>query len=319
MLLQDMVDYGEALLRKGASDSAICEALQNYIAPQGISPEEGQEWLFTSLYRLGAYTYALEQLTPLMLEKEAIRLQHAACLIHTGQFQGALHMLENWITSLTSEQEDTKLHPQLKLWVKLCELAERGRLSGNPEQSIHISKELPLDLIQSLMESAVKMGVLPVASALTEMDDYLRDDYILALYKEGYVELARVELDLIGREHLGEKSTSYRHARYVYAEILHDEGSFDEAATVFEQLAEQFPDMARARFGACSCYLHAVMNRLTGRIKLYRPGQEELDRIQRHLDDIARALDIISKTKWHTVWTAAQSRNLFIPASQMLH
>ncbi|MBU5672604.1 CDC27 family protein [Paenibacillus brevis] len=317
MLLQQMLNHGETLLRKGASDTVIFEALQKYIHHPDISPEEGREWLFTSLYRLGAYTYAIEHLSPLLLEKEHIRRQYAECLIRTGQYQAALNTLENWVMSLAPEQDMTELHPQLELWVKLCRLAEILVVKGSPEPALAFN-ELPLDQIQALMGAAVKMGVLPVASALAASDEFLRDDYILVLYKEGYVELARLELNRIGKEKLSEEGTNYRHACYIYAEILHDEGQFEEAAGIFERIAEQFPDMAKARFGACSCYLHTVMNRLTGRIELYRPGREEQSIIERHLDDISRALNIIYETKWHTVWPATQSRNLPIPASQIL-
>lgn len=318
MLLQQMLNHGETLLRKGASDTVIYETLQNYIHHPDISPEEGREWLFTSLYRLGAYTYAIEHVSPLLLEREYIRLQYAECLIRTGQFQAALQVLENWMMSPASEQDTTKLHSQLELWVKLCRLAEIVVPQGSNPETVLTSNALPLDQTQALMETAVKMGVLPVASALASSNDFLRDDYILVLYKEGYVELARLELDRIGKEKLSEDSTSHRHACYIYAEILHDDGHFEEAARIFERIAEQFPDMARARFGACSCYLHTVMNRLTRRIELYRPDWKEQSIIERHLDDISRALNIIYETKWHTVWSATQSRNLPIPASKML-
>lgn len=317
MLLQQMINHGETLLRKGASDTAIFEALQKYINQPDISPEEGREWLFTSLYQLGAYTYAIEHFSPLLLEKKYIRRQYVECLIRTGQYQAALNTLEKWIMTLASEQDITELHLQLELWVKLCRLAETLAVQGSPVPVL-ASNELPLDQIQALMETAVKMGVLPVASALVAGDEFLRDDYIYVLYKEGYVELAKSELEIIGKERLSKADVRYRHARYIYAEILHDEGDFEEAAGIFERLAEQFPDMAKARFGACSCYLHTVMNRLTGRIELYHPRGEEQIIIERHLDDISRALSIVYETKWHTVWSATQSRNLPIPASQML-
>lgn len=321
MLQQQLLKQAEVLIRQGASDQAVHDAIQSLLKQASIDPEEGQEWLIASLYQLGAYTYALNWFTPLMLQKDDFRILYVKCLIRTDRILQALDFLQEWLCILAPENDLTGNIPQAEQLALLCRFAIK--LSEGSESESELDLELELDKltsdqVQPLIQAAVQLGLIPVASCLASTNTYHRDDYIFLLYREGYVEHAKIELQRISKKQLSEAGPALRNASYVYAEILHDEGRLEEAALIFEHIAEQYPELAKARFGACSCYLLAAMNRLISRLELYRPDLEERSVIERYLDDIAQAMQIIHKTQWHTVWSTTQSRNLPIPASRVL-
>lgn len=317
MLQQQLLKQAEVLIRQGASDQAVQEAMQSLLLQASIAPEERQEWLVASLYQLGAYTNAINWFTPLMLQKDNLRILYAKCLIRTDRIVKALDFLEEWLRIQPSSNELTDEIPHAKQLALLCRLAIKLSEGSESELDLELDK-VTSDQVQPLIQAAIQLGVIPVASCLASINIYHRDDYIFLLYQEGYVEHAKLELQRISKKQLSEAGPALRNASYVYAEILHDEGRLEEAALIFEHIAEQYPEMAKARFGACSCYLLAAMNRLISRLELYRPDLEERSVIERYLDDIAQAMQIIHKTQWHTVWSTTQSRNLPIPAPRVL-
>lgn len=317
MLQQQMLKQAEALIKKGASDQAVHDAMQSLLKQASIAPDEGQEWLVASLCQLGAYTYALNWFTPLMLQKDDFRILYVKCLIHTDRIVNALDFLEKWPRNQNSENDLTDNIHQAEQMELLCRIAIKLSEGSASELELELSK-LTADQVQPLIQAAILLGLIPVAHCLTSTNTYHHDDYIFLLYQEGYVELAKLELQRLGQGQLVEAGPAIRNASYVFAEILHDEGRFEEAAVIFENIAEQYPELAKARFGACSCYLLMAMNRLISRLELYRPDLEERSVIERYLDDIAQAMQIIHRTQWHTVWSTTQSRNLPIPAPQVL-
>lgn len=157
---------------------------------------------------------------------------------------------------------------------------------------------------------AVRLGKLDNASELAEGDIYHICALIHALYAEGYVETSKSWLSRIDPSLLCEAEPPFQEASFIYAEILHDEGKYDEAAVIFENLAERSHHMSSARFGASSCYLHSAMNRLLRRLEIYRPEEDELHKIEKYLHDISAALEIVHRTNWHTQWTEEQRMNI---------
>ncbi|WP_435925152.1 tetratricopeptide repeat protein [Paenibacillus sp. DYY-L-2] len=165
---------------------------------------------------------------------------------------------------------------------------------------------------------AVRMGKLDTASELANGDVYHLCALIEELYVQGYVDASKAWLSRLDPLRLSEAKPPYREAAFIYAEIMHDEGRYDEAAAIFEKLADDSHYMSKARFGASSCYLHSTMNRLLGRLEIYRPGEEELIKIEKYLHDISAALQIIHRTNWHTVWNEEQSRNILRPLQAVI-
>ncbi|MNI66182.1 hypothetical protein D3C73_1217300 [compost metagenome] len=170
------------------------------------------------------------------------------------------------------------------------------------------------------MIQAVQLGLIDTANTLAgDSDEYFKCLLIEALYNEGYISMVKEKFTHIDHSLLIAAKAPYRDIAYIYAEILHDEERYNEAAIIFETLAEETPFMAKARFAACSCYLHETMNFLLGRIELYHPGKQEQEKIEKYLNDITATLQIIHSTHWHTEWSLSQNRRSLseMPASTL--
>lgn len=230
---------------------------------------------------------------------------HLERLIRCGEHKQALDSIlelknrECPLSDISAESLE-----QLSLLARLC-------LGDVTVQSLLRSAANANALISALIQRSVQLGLMDLADELTGGNDtYHLCDLIISLYAEGYVERAKSRLMQMNAALLSEAQPPFTRPAYILGEILHDEGRFEEAAVIFERLAEQFPDLAKARFAASSCYLHTTMNRLMGRIELYRPGEEEQLRIEKYLTDISEALNIVHSTNWHTSWSPFQTRNL---------
>ncbi len=235
-------------------------------------------------------------------------------LIRCGDHKQVLDIILEWKNRESPLSEHfTESLDQLSHLARFC-------LDHDIARSLPQNTADSITLIPGLIERSVQLGLLELAEELAgNQDTYHLCDLIQSLYAEGYVELAKSKLLKLNLSSLLEALPPYKQLAYIYGEVLHDEGRFDEAAPIFERLAEQFPDLAKARFAASSCYLHTTMNRLVGRLELYRPGEEEQNKIEKYLTDISEALHIIHGTNWHTTWSLAQSRNLPTPTSNVLH
>ncbi|MMZ60981.1 hypothetical protein D3C76_539430 [compost metagenome] len=164
-------------------------------------------------------------------------------------------------------------------------------------------------MLGDLILRSVQLGLLDVSNMLTgESDIHLQNILIKALYSEGYFSMVREKLARIDQSLLISAKAPYRDIAFIYAEILHDDERYSEAAILFEALAEETPYMAKARYAACSCYLHETMNFLLARIELYHPDKDEQAKISKYLDDIAATLQIIHSTQWHTEWSCSQNK-----------
>lgn len=143
--------------------------------------------------------------------------------------------------------------------------------------------------------------------------------HIQALYEEGRTEEARQLLSAYPSELWINPDPPYLNVAFIYAEICHDEGRYSEAAPIFEALAARCHDMAKARFGAASCYLQEAIELLQNRMEIYRIRYVERGKANRYLNDLTRALVLVQSTGWHTVWDQEASRNLRLPHYSKLH
>lgn len=143
--------------------------------------------------------------------------------------------------------------------------------------------------------------------------------HIQALYEEGRIEEASQLLSEYPSELWTNPDTPYLNIAYIYAEICHDKGRYSEAAPIFEAVAARCHDMAKARFGAASCYLQEAIDLLRSRMEIYRIRHEERDKYNKYLKNLTGALALVQSTGWHTVWNQEACRNLRLPSYSKLH
>lgn len=236
-------------------------------------------------------------------KSESYREIYLESLIRTGDVETALECIHEWSTEevVKSASFVESLH-QLSL---ICQLQIDANLTD------HIFSHI---CVVNLIQRTVALGLLNIAYSLVDKfpDNYHLSELIQSLYQQGYVTEAKKKLSSIHNLNFlfYDKSCSMLNLTFISAEILHDEGRFSEAAEIFESLVLNNPEMARARFGAASCYLFEAMDNLMRRIAIYHPSEEDRMRIERYLTDINQSLQIISNSGWHTVWTPEQQRNL---------
>jgi tetratricopeptide (TPR) repeat protein len=171
-----------------------------------------------------------------------------------------------------------------------------------------------------MIQNAVTTGRLDIAEQLAGQTDlYLLSELVQSLYKEGYVTLAKERLLKIEPRILREPSPPFLELSLIWAEICYDERRYDEAAPIFEEIAERHPDFAAARFGAASCYIQQAIVNLERRIQLYHPTKLEQEKICKYLDDFHQALRLIQTSGWHTEWNQGQNRQYPARSASLLH
>lgn len=308
-----LVDHGVKLLGSGTSDEEICTALVGAVTEKQLSDSLEKELLARALYRLGAYPYALSFMSSSILNNEETRTIYLECLIRCGKIQTALGILLDWRNGPNRNHLSTDYREWLDRLLFLVRYNLDGR-AADPSWQDSCKGRTAADLIHQ----AIQMGLLETAEKLAEGDTLGMCELIQALYAQGYVEQAKAKLSIVQMSHMIKIDPPFREIAYIYAELLHDEGNFNEAASMFESIADRYPHMAKARFAASSCYLHITMNRLLGRLELYRPSEEEQRKIEKYLTSISQALQTIHTTNWHTSWTPAQKRNLSSSYSAIL-
>ncbi|WP_334071658.1 tetratricopeptide repeat protein [Paenibacillus sp. A14] len=301
-----LLEQGTAMGRSGASDPKIAGELAQTLEHMGIPTDAAKAVLFRTLVRLGAYRQARDCYGGLLNPTEETFLLYLRCLFHCGEPKLARDEIcaRKQRISQCSESKHFKVElDRLDLLARLILDWKGERISGNPRS---------LEENTALIQCAVESGQITIATKLAagHIDDpYLACALIRTLYAEGYVDRAREWLAQLEMPLLQEGPPPYREIAYIYGEMRYDEGLYDEAAAIFERLAASTPDMAEARFAACSCFLHAAVSRLTGRVALYRPDEAERAKIEKHLNELYQALRMISSVPWHTDWTYAQRRN----------
>ncbi|MDQ0088190.1 tetratricopeptide (TPR) repeat protein [Paenibacillus anaericanus] len=238
---------------------------------------------------------------------EPYRIIYLETLIRTGEIEIAFQCIQEW------EKEEAAIslpfQEALRQLSVICQLHRDTNISQHNLSSIHLAE---------LIQRTVSLGLLDIADTLLggSPDIYLQSELIQALYEQGYVQEAK---DKLSAYPINENSNSMLNLTYISAEILYDEGQYSQATELFESLLQKSPEIARARFGAASCYLNEAMSNLLRRITLYHPAEEERTKIERYLNDITQSLQIIHSSGWHTEWSLEQQRNLPAQSVSLKH
>jgi len=293
-------------LKHGCSDDLIASSLQDIIEQEQLP--SGRKLIVLVLNQLGAYNNALARLSPVLLKDQQMQLIYTEILLRSGQAEQAISFIEKCLNEHTLE--DAHFLDQMG------RMSDLSMIMMQNSDDIH---QLPLYRLAVLIPLAVKFGHIQSALKLSGSEVDLQCLLIHALYREGYtVEAKRYLSRLPDPLSLGSQQL-YREIAFISAEVLHDEGSYKEASRIFEALIRQAPEMARARFGAASCYLHETMDNLINRIELYHPSEEEQRKINKYLDTLKQTLSTLEGSNWHTIWSPLQQNNLAIRRLQPLN
>lgn len=296
---QRLLQIGISLHRSNKSDEDISNTLSDLIEQDKLPG--GENLLISILFQLGAYNSAAALITPKLMHEEHMRLMYVEALIHIGSVEQAAALIESSLKNVT-EGDDARLSNKMNQLFELCQLQIQG---GSLPESISFSCRV------ALIVQAVKYGLTELAFKLVSSNDhYLQCLFIDALYREGYNVAAKNHLTRLPDPLSLGAQRIFQQTAFISAEMLHDDASYTEASCIFNALIQQFPDMAQARFGAASCYLHETMNNLIRRIELYHPSEEARLKINKYLDRIQQTLLIVDESNWHTIWSPAQQRNL---------
>lgn len=293
---QQLLQIGLRLHRSQRSDEEIAAALRHLIEQDKLP--DGNNLLITVLYQLGAYNSALALISPQLQHSNPVQLLYAEALIRTGSVGQALSFIDECLNYKT--QDDTEFIEKMGQLAEICRLQIQGSLPG----------DIPFSRLLGLIDRAAKLGLHDLASMLVSSgDDYLKCILIEALYREGYLTAAKQHLTRLPDPLSLGSQRIFQQIAFISAELLHDEECYAEASRIFEILSKRVPEMAHARFGAASCYLHETMNNLFRRIELYHPSEQEKCKIDKYLDKIQQTLLLVHDSNWHTVWSPAQLRN----------
>ncbi|WHX47440.1 hypothetical protein QNH46_14875 [Paenibacillus woosongensis] len=284
-------------LTQGSSDDEIALSLRDVIEQDKLPG--GRKLLVLVLHQLGAYDSASAWITRDMFADQQIQLVHAEILLRSGEAEQALSFIEDCLTPATREDAD--------FWDQMSRLSDLSRLMA---QRDYDRNKADLYRLAGLINLAVKLGHTEIASQLAGSEVDLQCLLISALYQEGYIEAAKRHLCRLPDPLLLGSLQLYREIAFISAEMLHDEGCYEKACRIFETLIRQAPEMARARFGAASCYLQQTMDNLVKRIELYHPSEEEQRKIDKYLDTLQQTLLTLEKSNWHTSWTPVQQKNI---------
>ncbi|AZK47087.1 hypothetical protein [Paenibacillus lentus] len=296
---QRLLQIGLNLHRSHTSDEDICNTLRDLIEQDKLP--NGKNLLVSILYQLGAYHSAAALITPELLHEEPMRLKYAEALIHIGCVEQATAFIERCLKN-TTQVDDAKLSNKMNQLFDICQLQIQG---GS------LPKNIPFSRLAAFIGQAVKYGLNELAFKLASSGDhYLQCLFIDALYREGYNIAAKNHLSRLPDPLSLGAQRIFQQAAFISAEMLHDDANYAEASHIFNALIQQAPDMAQARFGAASCYLHETITNLYRRIELYHPAEEARLKIDKYLDKIQQTLLVVNKSNWHTIWSPAQQRNL---------
>ncbi len=318
-----LIGWADLLHRLGNSDEVILEKLCMF---HPITASTESLLLASVMAQIGAYGEALtllKHLASATLESERLRCE---CLMQTGQFPEAYEQLGRLLS-----RSDIQLRGRLILDRALCRWSEERTLPFSHYHGLppeyqqayeHLDRWLaesmipdpPVEggffpeLLQHLIERAVKLRLIRVAGKLSQLTSDLPLFLAVCLYRQGYILLsADVLLRLMGENRLNDEGT------FILAEILHDKGHFTQAASLFEQVPSTSPLHERAATGAALCYLQLAQEALLQGLQRFPdhpPFQSDLQRIE-------SSIKLLNGTRWHTTWCGAERRNFHATANDL--
>ncbi|MUG64932.1 tetratricopeptide repeat protein [Paenibacillus campinasensis] len=290
--------WAALLLTQGLSDPEISKHLSGRISGLAASPE----MIGCAMFYIGAYREAaecfrgcLDSLGPsggIMYAKALIRLQQ------TSEALRLLEQLENrqvpsGSSNMNAWQQDLR-HLQL-----LCQ----WKLAGNSQSTLTLTDPL------ELAKTAVSVGLIPEAEWLLSLNG-IDAGYALIclLYNEGYITEAVSHIEMLGQLPIGDAGIYSEKLCVIAAEVLYDQGKYEEASSQFQQIRQAWPSCTAARFGEAACHLQSALLSLSRRLETSFSSPKLQQEIMEHIDNIVAALNLVDSSGWHTSWTPSQKR-----------
>ncbi|AWP28461.1 tetratricopeptide repeat protein [Paenibacillus sp. Cedars] len=293
--------WAALLLLQGTTDEVIYEQL---LAETNRFPAS-HAMVGRSLYYIGAYPFASlcfanqENLNP------DTCIPYVSCLIMTDQLPEAIELIDSYLHGSKNSQGEQACpraaeRNHLARIRQLCEWKWEGRA---PDRFIIMSELL------ELAHTAISLGMVSVAEELlADCSDHTDYALICFLYYEGYRGLAVSKINQLEALPLQEHGSYSMNVCFIAAESLYDQGKYDEAASLLEQLRRSYPEHTETRFGEAACYLQSALISLSSRLEEQYPSEPARKEIEQYMDSIHAALHVVESTNWHTTWSPAQRR-----------
>ncbi|MBE9912970.1 tetratricopeptide repeat protein [Paenibacillus donghaensis] len=310
-----LIEIGTMLHQSGTSDSEIRRQLT------AIASELMEDDIFPiaeTLWHLGAYSSALELYESHSLHtdlNDIKQYRYILCLIYINRFKKALSLLlrkamhPNDVLLVTAQHTVRAAEA-----INVCKWCLHGMNGG-----IGLSNLSRYEALETA-KTAIALGKINEAwEMLPSPTAHEYNELIYTLYKQGYRELAASLIAQMEQLPLCDRSQISLDICFIAAEIEYDAGNYEKAAAIFEAIYGTDPNHSTARFGAASCYLQQTRESLMARLESTIVGSEMFIKIERYLDNISRALQIMNITNWHTKWTPAQKRNHAANPGVLLH
>ncbi|MFG1733447.1 tetratricopeptide repeat protein [Paenibacillus sp. 843] len=300
--VQEALNQWAALLHmQGISDQTICERLLN----ETRSFPSSNMMVGRSLFYIGAYPYAAHCFAEQGSLYPDTCIQYVTCLIMTGQVSEAMQFIDSYLRDLAHHPRElprprTSGVAQLARIRQVCEWNISHSI---PDRFIAMSETL------ELARAAVSFNMISIAEhLLTHSGDHAYYALICFLYDEGYRGLAISKLNQLEALPLLEQDSNSIKVCVIAAEHLYDQGRYDEAASLLEQLRLAHPGRTEIRFGEAACYLQSALISLSARLEEQYSSATARKEIEQYLDNINAALHVVENTNWHTTWSPAQKR-----------
>ncbi|GIO97600.1 hypothetical protein J14TS5_26860 [Paenibacillus lautus] len=300
--VQEALNQWAALLHmQGISDQTIGERLLE----ETRNFPSSNIMVGRSLFYIGAYTYAAHCFAKQGSLYPDTCIQYVTCLIMTGQVSEALPFIDSYLRDLTHHLRElprprTSEGAQLAIIRQLCKWNLNKSI---PDRFIAMSETL------ELARAAVSLNMISIAEhLLTDSGDHAYYALICFLYDEGYRGLAISKLNQLEALPLQEQDSHSLKVCFIAAENLYDQGRYDEAASLLEQLRLAYPGRTEIRFGEAACYLQSALISLSARLEEQYASATARKEIEQYLDNINAALHVVENTNWHTTWSPAQKR-----------
>ncbi|WP_339272123.1 tetratricopeptide repeat protein [Paenibacillus sp. FSL K6-1330] len=300
--VQEALNQWAALLHmQGISDQTIGERLLD----ETRNFPSSNIMVGRSLFYIGAYPHAAHCFAKQGSLYPDTCIQYVTCLVMTGQVSDAMQFIDSYLRDLTHHLRElprprTSEGAQLARIRQLCEWNLNNSI---PDRFIAMSETL------ELARAAVSLNMISIAEhLLTNSGDHAYYALICFLYDEGYRGLAISKLNQLEALPFQEQDSHSLKVCFIAAENLYDQGRYDEAASLLEQLRLTYPGRTEIRFGEAACYLQSALISLSARLEEQYASATARKEIEQYLDNINAALHVVENTNWHTTWSPAQKR-----------
>lgn len=293
-------EWALMLHRQGVSDDDVLNRLMAELSPHSIPPSI----LGNALTEIGAYKEAVHCFNMAEYKDIPSGIKHVRCLINDGRLNEALSLLTHLNNECKSRNwtwDDNRSFINFAIF--LCKWRLSGSLPYLPASD---------DDRSQLAAAALSVGMVAEADyMLASEDDSGKHALICMLYSEGYIDLVESQLkQMIDIPTIDSRSYGTE-LQFIAAERLYDQGDYDKASEMFENLRLSQPDHTNARFGEAACYLQSALLSLSSRMTRIESSKTVKQQAMEYMQSINAALHIVENTKWHTSWSPAQRRRKY--------